>query len=160
MKVTHNKTFTQTVDEIGATYLDADFIIAKNKACGSRNTSVDIQVEGDDQFVVTINREVPSEVPNALKSFVKPWNSITTKEQWSGPDGGPYIGTIDVTTHGVPMNMSSVITVTENGEGSAVEIVTDISCSIPLVGKKLADFAAKAALKDLDSEADFIGENA
>lgn len=160
MKVTHTSSYTQSVDEVGATYLDADFVTAKQEVCGSRNVDVEIEVYDDDQFKVIVNREVPSEVPSALKAFVKPWNSITTSENWSGPDGGPYVGKIDVTTHGVPMNMSSVITVTAKGEGCEVETITDISCSIPLVGKKLSEFAGKAAKNDLDAEAVFIAENA
>lgn len=160
MNVTHKASYAQSVDELGATYLDADFIIAKNEACGSRNIDVEIEVLDDDKFLVTINREVPSEVPGALKAFVKPWNKITTTETWHGPDGGPYVANIDVTTHGVPMDMTSVITLTGDGEGCEAEIVTNISCSIPLVGKKLADFAGKAAIRDLDSEAAFLKENA
>jgi hypothetical protein len=160
MKMTITYSYEQSVDEIAASFLDADFLSAKLEAVGSRD--IDISVEGisDTEFQVTVSREVPADVPRALKSFISPWNKAVQTEKWNGADGGPYHADIAVDSKGVPADMSSTVDLKADGEGCECTIVTDIDCSVPLVGKKLAQFIAKAVEDSLDDEHAFIAEHA
>jgi len=160
MKTVQTKSYTQSADEIAAAYLDADFLAAKFESIGSRNIEVSVEAEEDDEFEVTVKREAPAEVPRALKSIVKPWNKVTQNEEWSGQDGGPYRGEIEIESASVPAEMDVVIDIVDNADGCTCTITTEISCKIPLIGKKLAQFIAKEAEKAVDQEYEFIAENA
>ncbi|NNE57122.1 MAG: DUF2505 domain-containing protein [Hellea sp.] len=160
MKTFQTKNYTQGVDEIGAAFLDADFLAAKFEAMGSRNIEITVEALDDDEFQVTIVREAPVDVPRALKSVVKPWNKIVQNEHWSGADGGPYRGEIELGTDGVPAELSSVIEIEQTGSGCSCTVTNEITCKIPLIGKKLAQFIAKEAEKTVDEEYEYISQNA
>lgn len=160
MKTVMTKTYTQSVDEIAASYLDADFLTSKFEAIGSRNIDVSVVVTDDDEYGVTVKREAPAEVPGALKSVVKSWNKVVQHETWDGEDGGPYQGTIQLETEGVPAEISVVIDLEDNDDGCTCTITTDVECKIPLIGKKLAQFIGKESAKSVDGEYAFIAENA
>lgn len=156
--VTHS--YTQSVDELAAAFLDEDFVTAKLETLGSRNVNVDVTAYEDDTFDVIIEREAKADVPRALQSVVKPWNAVKQVEKWEGSEGGPYVAKIAIETEGVPAKINSVVTLSGDADSSECEIVTNIECSIPLIGKKLAQFIAKETVKSTDDEAAFIAEHA
>lgn len=160
MKITKTYTYKQSVDEIAAAYLDKGFLEAKFEAIGSRKIDVSIAAHDGDEFEVNISREVATEVPRALKSFINPWNKAGQIEKWTGSDGGPYSATIEFLTEGVPVTVSAVVKLSKKGAGCEYIATTNIECSIPLVGKKLAQFVAKVSAEALDDEYAFISEHA
>jgi len=150
--------YSQSVDDIAAGFLDEGFLTAKFEALGSRNIDVCVEALDDDEFEVTIRRDAPAEVPGALKSVLKPWNTIKQVERWSGPDGGPYCGDITVTTEGIPAAISSKLSLTASAGGCEQIIDLTIKCSIPIIGKTLAKFIAKESAKSIAEEHAFIAE--
>lgn len=160
MQTVQTKTYSQSVDEIAAAYLDADFLTSKFEDIGSRNIDVTVDVLDDDVYKVTTHREAPADVPRALKSVISSWNKVTQNEKWTGEDGGPYKGEIELETANVPAEMSVVIDIVDNGSGCTCTVTTDIKCKIPLIGKKLAQFIAKESEKAVNDEYGFISEHA
>lgn len=159
-KVSHTHSYEQSVDEIGATYLDPDFLTGKYEGVGARKISVEVEAYEGDEFKVTTTRDVPAEVPRALKSVVNPWNRMVTTETWHGPNGGPYIGSAVAVMKGAPITLHADVTITENGSGCTVETITSIDCAVPIIGRQLAKFIGKEAIKSLDDEADYISSAA
>ncbi len=160
MKMTITYNYEQSVDEIAASFLDADFLTAKLEAVGSRDIDVTVEGVSDTEFQVTVSRDVPADVPRALKSFISPWNKAVQIEKWNGVDGGPYHADIEIDSKGVPADLSSTVDLKADGEGCECTIITNIDCNVPIVGKKLAQFIAKALEDSMDDEQAFIAEHA
>lgn len=159
MKFTSTYNFDQDVDSIYASYVKKKFVKTKMEALGARNIDLDISKEKK-SAAVEIIREMPAEVPSALKKFVKPWNKLTQKEEWSGKKGGPYSSEINVEFDGVPVSIHSFIELEATEDGSSITIETEVKCSILFVGKILAKFVADASSIAIDKELEYISEHA
>ena len=159
MKVNDIHKYDHDVDTIFAFYTNKKAIKKKMKALGSRKIDVEVE-EKKKSTKVKIVREVPAEVPTALKKFVGSWNRLTQKEVWKGAEGGPYKGEITIDFEGMPLTIVSSGILKSVGEGCTNNIETEIKCSIPFVGKMLAKFVADQIKVALEDEYDYIKENA
>ena len=142
MKVTRDYHYKQSVEEIAATYLDDDFLQAQQGCMGGRNIEINVDAYDDDTYEVCIDQEKPSDIPSYLKTFAAPWNRVVVEETWEGSEGGPYNAESSITIEKVPVNIDCKIRIAASGKGCKVSYQYDISSGVPLVGKKIAEFAA------------------
>lgn len=159
MKITQSYEYAQSIDAIFAAFTDKAFLHKKLEALGARNISVTIS-RGGEEAIVKITREMPAEVPGALKKFVKPWNKMSQTEVWTSSENGTYQSNVQIEIVGMPIQMHSASSLTTQAGGCSMETVTDITCSVPFVGGKIAQFVSAESLKALQTEYDYIRTHA
>ncbi len=152
MKIRTKDVYQADPDTVFRYLTDPDFLKARAEAVGARNVHVSVEKQ-DDVVRITVEREIPSEAPSALKRFVPEWSPSVQKESWKVQHGGPYLGKASVTIDGVPVSARSRMKLAagENG-GSVMLIETEFKSSAPLVGGKLAAFAGETAKATLQAE--------
>jgi hypothetical protein len=67
---------------------------------------------------------------------------VEQSEQWHVSDGGIYKATLSIAIANVPVNVSGTLELEPVAEGCVNHVRLNVDCSIPLVGKTLADFVA------------------
>ncbi len=160
MKIKADQKFEQDVDAIYASYIDKDFIKAKLEAAGDRNVKVKIKRDGEKVKVVT-TREVKTNPPGFLKRFLKPWNKLTQTEVWKGSEGGPYKAKIQIETEGLPIEIFVKVKLEGKKKGgSAVDISTDLDCSVPLIGGKIEKVVGAESSRGLKRDLRYVAEHA
>ncbi|MFK8031494.1 MAG: DUF2505 domain-containing protein [Gammaproteobacteria bacterium] len=128
----------------------------KFSACGARNIEVLESEKTDDTFSITLDREVPADVPGVLKSLIGEWNTVTQTEEWEDVGDAEFICDFALSTEGVPAEISGTMNVMPHGDGCVNHVEMEITSSVPLLGKKLAQFIGKDAEKTLGKEYEYI----
>ena len=158
MRVTRSEVADRSVEAVFRTFVVADCIAAKYESMGARNIEVKRCEGSGGSYQVESRREVPAEVPTALKRFVRAWNHVTQIEDW-GQKGDRWHGDLKIVIGGVPVDIRSEVVIRPEGEGgSATDARVDVTCSIPIVGRKLARFVADYVDGVLAQESAFIRE--
>ena len=159
MKFTKTFEFQQDVDTIFKAYTDKDFLQKKMEALGARNIKILIE-KNDGETKIKVTREMPADVPRILKKMLNPWNKMIQKEIWTGEKGGPYYGILEIEVEGAPVSVKGEMKIASKDSGSIAANITDISTSIPFIGKSIKKFVAKASEEAIDQEFDYVGQHA
>lgn len=130
---------------------DAAYLQARSEAIGARNISVEVSESGG-AITAKVVREMPTDAPGKLKSFVPSWSKAVQTEQWKTGGGATYVGSADVHPDGVPATITSTMRIVPSGSGCVMEIDTEVKSSIPFVGGALAKFVGETAQKTLAAE--------
>lgn len=159
MKFTKTFEFKQDVDSIFKAYTDEVFLQKKMEALGARNIEIVIE-KNKKETKITVTREMPADVPGILKKFLNPWNKMIQKEIWSGSKGGPYYGNLEIEVEGAPVNVKGEMKIAATESGSIAANITEISTSIPFIGKSIKKFVANASEEAIDKEFEYVGKYA
>lgn len=149
--------YDHPVEKVFAAFTDPDFYLAKFEGIGARGVEVTACSDDDGVFSIETSREVPLDVPSALKAIVGAWTTVVQNEEWVAGDDDDYLNELDITSDGMPATMSGnmVLYATEDG-GCVNEITIRIDCSIPLLGGRLERFIAESTDEQLQAEQEFI----
>ena len=123
---------------------DPDVIKRRGAALGERN--VEVVVDGGR---VTTTRTVEAEVPGFAKKVLKPTNDVLEIKEW---DLAACSARLDVDVKGAPTRVTGTIRIVPDGTGSSYQIDYKITCSIPLIGKKIAEYADGLTAKGMREE--------
>lgn len=146
----HN--YDHDVDTVFNVLHDPAFITSKYESLGARNIEIlEYSGEGNNRTIRT-KREVPAEAPGMLKKFLGEWNKVEQSEVWQGETSGVRTCQLDINVQGVPVSLSGTMTLSPEGSGCVNNVVIDVTCEIPLVGKMLVDFVAGDTKKSMDAE--------
>ena len=157
MKIVAKHEYACTSKELYELFSSDGFHADKFAACGARNIDVIESAKDDDTFSITLEREVPADVPGVLKSLIGEWNTVTQTEEWEDVGDDEFICDFALSTDGVPADISGTMNVMPQENGGCVNHVEmEITSTVPLLGKKLAQFIAKDAEKTLAKEFDYI----
>lgn len=156
MKLKGVHQYEHDVDTVFANFTDAEAVKAKLEAIGGRKIEILFCGEKDGKHVIHVKREMPADVPGALKKFVGEWNSVEQVDSWEGAAGGPRKGRTKITVAGVPVSMAGAMLLKPAGAGCVNNILIEVKSSIPFVGKTLAGFAAGDTKKAMAAEYEFI----
>ncbi len=159
MKLTKTFQFEQNVDAIFTAYTDKEFLAKKMEAMGARNIEITIE-KNKGEIKITSTREMPADVPGVLKKFLNPWNKMTQKEIWTGSKGGPYYGDLEIKVAGAPVTVIGQMKIASMHSGSIAANSTEISTSIPFLGKSIKKFIAKASEEAINQEFEYVRQNA
>lgn len=152
MEVRAAHTYNQNVDTLFKHFADQEKVLSKHQALGARDIEV-IKFEASDTSLdVIISREVPADVPGAMKKFLGEWNTVKQTESWSGTPGKGYKCNISIDLDGVPVTIKGTMELSADGEGCVNNVCLDVTCGIPLVGKKLAEFVGKQSKESMELE--------
>ncbi len=158
MKIVAKHEYPCSSEELYELFTSDGFHEAKFAACGARNIEVLESEKGDDTFSITIERQVPADVPGVLKSLIGEWNTCTQTEEWEDVGDDEYICDFALDTQGVPVDISGTMNVMATDDGCVNHVEMEITSTVPLLGKKLAQFVSKDAEKTLDKEYDYISD--
>ena len=135
---------------------------AKHAALGARDICI-INCERDsDGAYVRFERELPIELPDDIPSiitkFLQPWNSVEQIEEWleTGEGGFKSDMSIDIAT--MPVTITGTLELKPHDEGCVNEIRLSVDCSIPFVGKPLANFVGTDCKRLIAAEYEYITE--
>jgi len=157
MKVTSRHTYAAPPDVVFAAMTTPDVLVDKYRALGHQN--IEILDHHEEAGVVRIRsrRKVPMEVPGFAKRFVKPVNTVEQTDEWQPRSTkGERHGTWKVAASGVPVSVGGTLHLVAAPKGrTVVEISGDVTCSIPLLGGKLASFVGGDVERTMRGEEDF-----
>ncbi len=156
MIVSASDSYEHNTERVYAAFTTPEFYESKFTGVGARNVQIVDVSNNDGTFVITTQRDVPADVPGLLKKFLGEWNTIKQTETWQSYGDGEFGSELTVEAAGVPVQISGTMLLRPEGEGSVNDIELEIKCSVPLVGKSLAEFVAADSRKSLGEEYEFI----
>jgi hypothetical protein len=152
MEVRDQHAFTQDVDTVFKHFCDSEKVKRKHETLSARNINL-VQFDAEETCLnVIIEREVPADIPRAMKKFLDEWNMITRTETWTGTLGESYQCDVAIDIHGVPVTINGTMELKAEGEGCVNSVFLDVKCGIPLIGKKLAKLVGGHAKKSIQEE--------
>lgn len=99
----------------------------------------------DDEFFIRIERKVPISLPGMKKGAGE--STVAHLERWNPKT---RVGKVQVETRGIPVAISCVASIRDEGEGSVVQYHWLIESSLPIVGGTLEKFV----VADMNGRAD------
>ena len=159
MKIRKDHEYAHSVDTVLTQFTDIGEIEAKQEALGARNIRIEECEIYDDGADVRIVRELPAEVPGVLSKFLQPWNSVTQFEQWRSTDDGGYDADLDIDVANVPVTVSGTLYLQPVDGGCINHVRITVDCSIPFLGKSLAEFVAHDCERLIADEYEYITEH-
>jgi hypothetical protein len=156
MKIRRDHEYVHGLETVYAMFTDAGEIEAKHEALGARNISIEECEIYEDGADVRFIRELPAEVPGVLSKFLQPWNTVTQFEQWRSTGDGGYDADLDIDIANVPVTISGSLNLEPVDGGCVNHVRLAIECSIPLVGRTLAEFIGKDCKRLVADEYKYI----
>jgi hypothetical protein len=153
MELNGSQTYPASIDAVIALLRDASATVDKYESMGSRDVKI-IDVSSDDTHLrVASSRVVDVDLPSFAKKALKPTNTMTQTDDWHRDADGVWRGTFDVDVKGAPVHIKGTMTLTPNGPATRHDVTVDVQVKIPLIGGKIADWAAKNDVRrTLDAE--------
>jgi len=149
--------YDHPVEKVFAAFTDPDFYLAKFEGIGAREVEVIACSDVDGVFSIETTREVPLEVPAALRAVLGSWTTVIQNEEWVEGENEDFLNELDISSEGVPAKITgTMVLYAVEGGGCANEVTIRIDCSIPLVGGRLEKFVAENTSEQLDAEYEFV----
>lgn len=131
---------------------DEKFIVYKCEQSASLDVVAEVRPEGDSVRIHN-RRVLPAKVPGFVKKFLGDTIPLDETQHWtSADDTGSRTATFDVDFDGQPLTFSGTITLSPDGDGTAVRTRGAIKCSVPFIGGKVEGFASEWIGKYLKKE--------
>lgn len=151
----HQERYPLAAADLFRVFTDPAFYEARYTSDRTRHEFAELGARGD-QFVIDVRQFVkvdPKRVPSLLSKLVRSENVVHTRITWNlKPNAdGSYTGTHAFRIEGVPVEVKGSMRLQPAGDAACTnEIKLDISCSIPLIGGKVAGFIADKTTGALD----------
>jgi hypothetical protein len=159
MKIRQDHEYAHSVETVLMQFTDVGEIEAKQEALGARNIRIEECEIYDDGADVRFVRELPADVPGILSKFLQPWNSVTQFEQWRSTDDGGYDADLDIDIANVPVTVSGTLYLEPVEDGCINHVRITVACSIPFLGKSLAEFVAHDCERLVADEYEYITDH-
>jgi hypothetical protein len=148
--------YDHDVNSVFRFFHDPATVKTKYETIGARNVEILDTSEDGSAFTIKIQREVPADVPGILQKFLGAWNKVIQTEHWQTTADGGRNCNLNVDIAGVPVTVTGTMALQSQGDGCVNDVRMKVTCGIPLVGKKLAEFVAGDTKKAMDSEYAYI----
>lgn len=158
MRISRTTTLAAGVEDVFAVITTQEHQQAK-VATPTGRSSATVTDQGGDVHVRT-ERELPtSGMPSTVRSLVGDTLRVTEEQAWhpARPDGAR---TADLTIRvgGAPVRMQGTVTLSPTGEGSHLVVDADLTCSVPLMGRKIEAAARPTIEESFDHEVRLLKE--
>jgi len=143
MTVTGSRTYEAPIAAVLTMLRDPDATAAKYSSQGHQQ--VEILECGDHAGGIRIvsTRVVTVDLPGFAKKVLKPTNTMRQTDDWHPVDDGSWAGTFDVDVSGAPVHISGTMALHADGDTTTHEVAIDVKVKVPLIGGRIADWAAK-----------------
>jgi hypothetical protein len=155
VKVTKQHTFDAPVEDVWAMFRDRDSHVAKFEGMGHRNLEVLEHEADEDRVRIVIARDVTLDLPGFARKVLKPTNHVVSTDEWRANGDGTYGGAFDMDTKGAPVDISGTTHIAPEGDGrTRYELETHVSVNVPVVGKRITNWAKGDVEKQMQQEFD------
>jgi len=155
MKIKQTHKYKQDVETVYALLTNPDFVATKYDAIGSRNIEiVQYGEDADGDFIMESLREIHSALPDFARKFLGEWNSVRQTEIWEA-DGDGYLCSFTVDAEDAPVKIAGTQVLSPVASGCVNEVNLNVTCSIPLLGGKLAKVVGGDADSNMAAEYDY-----
>ncbi len=158
MKVSSTHTYAAPPEEVFRMMTDPDVLSAKYEELGHQAIRITDYAVNAGAVTVASRRSVPMDVPGFAKRFLSPMNAVQQRDRWDAPaTDNSRTGTWRVNATGVPVDVGGTLRLTpgKKKRTTLVEITGEVTCSVPIVGGKLAGFVGGDVQRTLTAEEDF-----
>ena len=133
--------YNKSSDAVIKMFGDPAYFERKFQLLDARAFEVLKQSTDGSDFSITMKITFPLSVPvpGFAKKVIGDTTTLTEEDSW---DLAAKTGTLSVDVHGVPVEAVGRMRLVDRGAGCVNEIDWEISCSIPLIGKKVAKLIA------------------
>ena len=147
MDVESSHVYEASIQAVLAMLRDREATVAKYEGMG--HGSVDIlDCSGDDGHLrVESSRVVDVDLPGFAKKVLKPTNTMHQTDEWRRAADGGWDGTFDVDVQGSPVHLSGTMRLTPGPGTCTEEIKVTVTVKVPLIGGKIAGWAANNDVK-------------
>ena len=156
MEVRMKHAYKQPIDALFKSFGNKSVLEKKFESLGARNVSVEKCKLTKTALETKFSREVPTKVPGLLNKFLGEWNLITQEEHWVGVVGKQYQCELTVAFKGVPVFIRGTMVLKVDGKGCTNTVVLDVTSSVPLIGRKLAEFIGETAAAEGQKEYEYL----
>lgn len=140
MSVQESTVVNATVEQVANAFASEDFARFVCTEVGVEFDSFSVEGDTAGEFTITTGRTIPADrVPDIARKFASNGLNMTQTDRVSAPaaDGSRTVDT-DVKVKGMPVSATATQKLVAEGEQTRVDVEGEVSCSIPLVGKKIA----------------------
>lgn len=153
MKITRSAALPAGVEEAFAVIATQRYQQAKVEAQAPRATATVTDQAGGSVLVRSVRHLPTTGMPGPVVSMVGDTLTITEQQTWRPAQGdGARHADLELTVAGVPLGLVGTITLSPTGAASSLSINADLTCSIPLFGKKIEEAAKPAIEESIDHE--------
>ncbi len=153
MELSGSQVYPVPVDAAIALFADRDATVAKYTSMGHRDVAILESPRADDELRVVSTRVVDVDLPGFARKALKPTNTMVQTDEWRRAADGSWSGTFDAEVKGSPVRIAGRMTLAPEGGGCRHDVTIDLTVKIPLIGGKIADWAAKNDVRrTLDAE--------
>jgi hypothetical protein len=156
MQFRYDMLFDAQPDEIFALVLDQQYLAGRCAATGS--VPLELSVEGSPSTGATVRlrRRVPLLLPAFAARFAPDGVVVDHVETWSPPDAaGVRTGTLTGGVEGAPGTLTGRLRIAPEHTGTRYAIRGDIAVPVPVLGGRLARYAAEQIQLGLQVEEQF-----
>lgn len=155
MKITRKATLPAGVEEAFAVISTQEYQQSKVEAQAPSATAL-VTEQAAGSVAVHSERNLPTTgMPGPVVSMVGDTLTISEQQNWRPAlDDGSRHADLELTVGGVPLRLVGTIILSPTANGSQISVDADLSCSIPLFGKKVEEAAKPAIEESIDQEVD------
>jgi hypothetical protein len=135
--------YPASVAEVVAMLRDESATVEKYESMGHREVRILALDAGEDALTITSSRVVDVDLPGFAKKVLKPTNTMVQTDEWRRAGDDRWDGTFAVEVKGAPVRIAGTMRLTPDGDGCRHEVTIDFQVKVPIVGGKVADWAAK-----------------
>lgn len=154
MRFDHTVEFSADIDTVAAMLAEEDFTSRRVEAAGATSHDLSITPVDDGGFDTIVDATIPTTIiPASYRGLVGESFRVTIEERWSapGPDGARNAN-FTLTVGGLPVRVVGTQSLRPATGGTALTYAGDVTCSIPLVGKKIESAVVGAVDTVLEAE--------
>lgn len=157
-KITAQHHYTINMDELLSFFFNEAKVAEKHHQLGAQKYRLKSATVIAKNHKIDSRREVPvgDEVPLALRKFVKAYNGVRQRENWTTQNDGGYTCELRVDLDGMPVKVEGKMTLIPTSEGCTNNIEINVSGSLPIIGNLAAEFVAKSIEQQIQNEYNYI----
>lgn len=153
MRISRTSNLDAGVEDVFAVVVTHSHQQAKVATEQGRSSASVTDLDGD-RVGVRTERELPThDMPAAVSSLVGDTLKVTEEQTWH-PARADGTRTADLELHvtGAPLRMRGTVTLSPAGLGSRLVVDADLTCSVPLLGRKVEAAARPTIEESFDDE--------
>lgn len=155
MRFDHTVEFPASPTEVARMLADRDFTDRRVRAAGATRHTASITESDDGSFLLDVEATIPTTIiPATYRGLVGDSFVVRIEEQWSAPgaDGG-RTAEFGLNVSGVPARVNGTQALRPiAGGATALDYRGDVTCSIPLLGRKIESAVVGAVDTVLEAE--------
>jgi hypothetical protein len=156
MRFAYDMLFDADPERVFALALDREYLVGRCAATGSEPLELSVEGTPESGAVVRLRRRIPMLLPAFAAPFAPQGVVVRHVETWTPPDaGGVRTASLTGQMEGAPGSLTGWLRIAQEPAGTRYAIRGDIDVPVPLLGGRLARYAAEQMRLGLHAEEEF-----